>query len=291
MTLPRDLELSFPFRLLAARRGADAARLLLWRLWFDLAHQSAWHGRSGVFQAGEMPLFLAAVKGDGDPATVLSDLVETGWLRPALENYYCPIFADANPQLEAHTIPESEKWLSRWEKLEEELKSAMPKLLADLPTPAWYWPDQSLIPESVMKRALVILHSLDVILYRKARPVADLGVGVIHAACALASREDPRKLSLLLRRLMAMHRPSLNPLLPHTTEETLERFGDVVFIATPDEGLRVWREQLENPRPVQPNPADAIRLEIIEHINRIHSLQRELDGGGLAVPAPGPAAD
>jgi len=268
--LPPEIELSFPFRALRDRVGAHLASHLFLRLWCDLAFQARLHGETGVYRAQDLPLFCRSV----DRADADKLLKECGLVKER-ENgdLWCPIFYEHNAHLDKSWVPPTSKWLSDWIEFQRRLEaSADLAMTSKLPKEAWYLPGGEVVPEGIMNRAMVIIQSIDVILRTRKRDYSTVSVALAQGAAGVALRHSPTKISVVLKRFLAMSRPQLNPMLPPTTEQAVLHFDDLIMLVCPDEGFGSWLKRIEtepNHQNEEEAVSDSIARELSEKLSGI----------------------
>jgi hypothetical protein len=85
--------------------------------------------------------------------------------------------------------------------------------------------------------------TLDTIFYRKRRTLNTIPDATMQTAISIARRFSLPELELVLKRLLDVSRPKLNPKLPSVTEAALTQWDLVCRMITPDEGFQKWYER------------------------------------------------
>jgi hypothetical protein len=285
---PAEIELTFPYRRLEDACGKVHSAFVFQRLWSDLGWQTMTHGKSGIYRAAYLPRFCSVMASLGvkDAAKSLS---ESGFI-DVRENgdWFCPIFFHYNGHLDSSYVPPTLEWMNEWVKFTEKLEVnvlAFHKLIDET---HWFLPNGDVIPESIMNRAIMVTHTLDIILRQSPRDWKTLPKATLQAACHIAQKHSAAKLAVILRRFLAVSRPRLNPLFPPTTEEALRDFEDLVILASPDEGMDAWIKRIEAKALThEETPTEeAISAELRQHADQLSGIHPQPDPVGGGEPGP-----
>ena len=242
---PRDIEGLNAFRSLAKDLGEIAAHYLLHKLFIELAYQTGLHGKSGLFNRGELPVFADALSGAMfDPNTAVVSLLKAGLLVPeGGDNWFCPIFAEHNPELDLSYISPGNTAKLQFNRRREALEKTTPKLIALLPPEAWLKANGSRVLPQEMNRALNLIKTLDNICGFPERRPEDFEIGFIHDACRLVGEFDIQHLDVILRRVFLKRK---SPAVPKHPQGILRNWHHLILSLFPDEGYVKW-DKLEKP--------------------------------------------
>lgn len=280
-----DIELSFPFRELARRIGVGHTWVAIGVLWSHLATQAKAHGRCGVYEGAWISHLWSALQRCDIPTDLIeSHLAESRLLVKSGDDYFCELFSCMNPELDASYIPDSNSWMLEWNNFKKKQEEKTEDHVDQLPKEAWQMPDGSIVPRTMMNRAWVLVNTLDIITTRKPRNPKDILPPTMHTALSVIACHNDSRLSVILRRFLAMSRPRMNKALPHTTRDCLANFDDLILAVMPNDGFLDWVKKTEAP-PNYRSPqieSVAIKKELLEQSNRIH-----VSGTDMASPSPG----
>ncbi len=286
--LPADISLSFQYRDLVAAVGELRAAFLFHRLWSDLAFQSRVHGKAGVYAERHLPYFLSTLLPAGDPDASFQALLDSRLLILKDGDAHCPIFADFNLHLDCDWIPPTAAWRYEWNAMVNMLAEDAGRATHRIPKLARFLPDGGQASDEELRRALWWINTLDRILMTDTgrtkgwsgrgkgvridniRDVQEIPIPTFHRAVEIVRQHSDAALSVILRRFLSLSRPRLNPMLPPTTEEALERFDSHLLpLLTPDEGFEAWIKQVDS---MCENP------ELYADDQRDEDIKRELRG-------------
>lgn len=274
MKIPDDIELSFQFRELNKSFGGKAW-IIFGILWSQLAAQAKTHGRAGMYERRWFHHLCSALEKAGvETAEVEAKLVESEMLRESGDDYFCPIFAGCNHEMDWSHIPETSEWSKQWDSFMQTTARNGLQVQRKLPKPVWYLPRGGTVPTAVMNRAIVLISTLDQIL-RTPRKPESMTPFLIQAAVAVVGDHTDLKLSVVLRRFLSLSRPSLSPKLPRTTEDCLRHFDDLIVGIMPNDGFVDWLKKTDIP----PYENGTTRTEgIISELAGVHVSEPAMAG-------------
>ena len=235
---PRDIEGYNAFRCLAKDLGEVAALYLLHKLFIELAYQAGIHGKAGLFIRGELPVFNDSLsKAALDPNAAVIALLKAKILVPESDNWFCPIFADHNPELDVDYIHPGQTAKLQFNRRKAAMEKDTPKLVQSLPPESWLKGDGSRVLPLEMNRALNLLKTLDNICGFPERRAEDFEVGFIHDACRLIGEYDSQHLDVMLRRIFLKRK---SPAVPKHPQGILRNWHPLVLTLFPDDGYVKW---------------------------------------------------
>jgi hypothetical protein len=235
---PRDIQGHNAFRSLALDLGEVGALYLLHKLFVELAYQSGIHGKVGLFDRGELPVFIESIsplKLDHNAAIV--SLLKAKILVPEGDNWFCSIFAECNPELDVDYIHPANTAKLQFNRRKQAIEKQSAKLVERLPPEAWLAQDGSRVLPLEMNRALNFIKTLDNICAFPERRPEEFEIGLIHDACRLAGQYDPKHLDVILRRIYLKRKSAAVPKHP---QGILRNFHHLVLTLFPDQGYVKW---------------------------------------------------
>jgi hypothetical protein len=241
LSLPRDFQAYSCYRRLRDMIGDNAALCLFVRLWVELGYQIDVHGGSGVFSKKEAQAFLDSLPIGPEKTAAFGSLVNSQCLIPSGEDYVCPMFVLANKDLDANYVPDSQRaqLLSAFNKRIQKIdKNAIP-FTATIPPECWSVDDRIMTQEE-MKRAVMLIKTIDAVLRSPDRQAYDYTPGLCQAALQVTKDYTENKLHVILR-TMFIKRSTCG--LNRSTEYYLNHFEDVVLKLMPDEGFIKWSKK------------------------------------------------
>jgi hypothetical protein len=242
--IPRDIRCHHEYQALVHELAGDklAAEWIFWHLWTDLAYQAQMFGVAGLFKRTEAGQFAMSVELPSLPSLNAEKLIELLLKARILarkgEDFFCPIFADLNHELDAD-FAVSKNPCRKFHEVYSQAIEVSPGICAKLAARSWDRGDGTPATTDEMETAVALIKVVDHLLKLEDRPPEQFGPGLVQAALRVVIGYPTAKLNAVLRRWYHRWRTMSKHDLwrfPRTAEECLTQFKDIEFWLMPEGG-------------------------------------------------------